>query len=143
MVFAERTTGIVILLLSLVSDVFFLIATIRGFRLLEEWHKNGRYFPGSLELHKRALIIAIATMLTMIVIILAAIRVFSLPLTPFYFSVHRRLIRLLTVFLAGALFFNGKRFRRAHLLFAPSVWLLYTAAAITGDMLVIPLFLGK
>ncbi len=143
MALAERAVGVAILLLSVVSDVFFLIATIRGIRLLKERRENGRHSPGSLDLHKRALIIAISAMIAMIAIILAAIPIFSLPLTPFYFRVHRPLVRLLTVFLVGALVLNGKRTHRGHLLFAPFVWVFYTAAAITGDILVIPLFLGK
>ncbi len=142
-VFAERGVGILIVLFSLVSDGLFLVATVYGIRLARERRRGGRHSSGTLGFHRRAVFAAVAVMAVMIVMILTAIPVFSIPLTPFYFRVHRPLVRALTVFLIGALMLNGKRAPRAHLLFAPFVWALYTAAAITGDILVIPLFLGR
>ena len=132
--------GVIILALSLASEVQLLVVARRGFRLLGERRASGWHSPESIKRHLRGLWAFVVTTTVMILVIVGGIRLFALPLTPFYYHVHLPLIKAFVGLLIGASVINGKRFPWGHIILTPLVILAFTIASITGDMLVVSLF---
>jgi|GEM_PF-2413885 hypothetical protein len=106
-----------------------------GISLYYQRKKWGWYSPVTLRRHKQLVKLSFLLMLAAVLAIEVSVWSFSLPLTLYYFQVHRPILIAFGAFFCLACIFNGER-SKGHMIFAPPVWLFYIATAITGDILV-------
>jgi hypothetical protein len=131
-----------ILAISITSWWLYVETVIEGVRLVRQRRNVLWHDPRTVRAHVAKAILAVLAMFVTVLIVLLAVAYFHLPLTWFYYHVHRWLVDGFLVFLPATFLFNGKWFPRIHRYMGPSTAVLYTLLTISGCYLALSLLIA-